>query len=164
MRVGGRSAEVDQVTLPSRLREGLGVGMSENMPGWTPRDPTRARELRNNATFAERLLWRYLQRNQTGAKFSRQMQVGKLYLDFLCRELKLVIECDGISHDRAPEKDVRRDAWLRGQGYTVLRFTNADVLGNVEGVVAAIKLEVERLRHEQAHPRPLPQAGGEKKE
>lgn len=141
------------------------------MPDWTPRDPTRARELRNNATPAERKLWECLRRRQLGVRFSRQMQIGKIYADFLCRELDLVIECDGISHDREPEKDARRDAWLRGEGYTVNRFTNADVLGNLEGVVAAIKLEIEKLRPGQARPQPLflrntfgsPQAGGESK-
>ena len=124
------------------------------MPDWTPRDPSRARELRDSATPAERALWQPLRRRQLGVRFSRQMQIGKIYADFLCRELDLIIECDGISHDREPERDHRRDAWLRGQGYTVLRFTNADVLGNLEGVISAIKLEIARLRDDRPTPGP----------
>ena len=120
------------------------------MPNWTPRDTGRARELRNNATPAERLLWQYLRKRRLGEKFSRQMQIGRVFPDFLCRELGLIVECDGISHDREPERDARRDAWLRGQGYTVLRFPNAAVLGNIEGVVRAVELEVERLREMDA--------------
>ncbi|MCL6250115.1 DUF559 domain-containing protein [Altererythrobacter sp. KTW20L] len=116
------------------------------MPDWTPRNTTRARGLRNAATPAERLLWQYLARNRVGAKFSRQMPVGPYYADFLCRELQLVVECDGISHDRDPAADARRDAAMRANGYHVLRFTNADVLGNVEGVVHMIAAEVARLR------------------
>lgn len=71
---------------------------------------------------------------------------GPFFADFLCRELGLVVELDGFSHDVAPERDVRRDAWMAEQGYTVLRFTNAEVLGNAVGVATAIRLEIERLR------------------
>ncbi|MEW4449241.1 endonuclease domain-containing protein [Qipengyuania sp. JC766] len=116
------------------------------MPAWKPRDTTRARALRNAATPAERLLWQHLARGQTGAKFSRQMPVGPYHADFLCRSLRLVVECDGISHDREPDRDARRDGWMRAEGYAVLRFTNAQVLGNVEGVVMAIRAEVARLQ------------------
>ncbi len=116
------------------------------MPDWTPRDTARARSLRREATPAERALWVFLARSQLGAKFSRQMPVGPWFADFLCRELALVVELDGHSHDVAPERDERRDAWMAAHGFAVLRFTNADVLGNVEGVVTAIRCEVERLR------------------
>jgi BirA family biotin operon repressor/biotin-[acetyl-CoA-carboxylase] ligase len=116
------------------------------MPTWNPRDTERARALRLAATPAEKLLWRYLSRSQTGAKFSRQMPVGPFYADFLCRELRLVIECDGISHDRDPQGDEIRDRWMQANGYRIMRFTNGDVLGNVEGVAQMIALEVLRLR------------------
>ena len=116
------------------------------MPDWKDRDTKRARDLRNAATPAERLLWQHLSRSRQGAKFSRQMPVGPFFADFLCRKLKLVVECDGISHDRSPQADARRDAWMRREGYTVLRFTNAEVLGNIEGVVATIRAEVARLQ------------------
>ena len=124
------------------------------MPDWKARDTARARSLRREATPAERALWVFLSRSQTGAKFSRQMPVGPWFADFLCRELLLVVELDGFSHDVAPERDARRDAWMATHGYTVLRFTNEDVHGNVEGVVSAIRQEVERLRglKGRAHP------------
>ena len=115
------------------------------MPEWTPRNTARARTLRREATPAERILWRHLSRGQLGAKFSRQMPVGPYYADFLCRALKLVVECDGFSHDTSPESDARREAWMAREGYAVLRFANAEVLGNTEGVVTAIRLEVERM-------------------
>jgi BirA family biotin operon repressor/biotin-[acetyl-CoA-carboxylase] ligase len=121
-------------------------------PQWKPRNTARARTLRNQATPAERALWEHLSRSQLGAKFSRQMPVGPFYADFLCRELKLVIELDGFSHEVAPERDRLRDRWMEANGYTVLRFTNAEVLGNVEGIVTAIRLAVEPLRASQAHP------------
>jgi very-short-patch-repair endonuclease len=132
--------------LPSRLREGLGVGQSGAMPNFRDRGTDRARELRNNATPAERRLWEYLRKRQLGVKFSRQLKVGSFYPDFLSRDLKLIVELDGHSHDVAPGRDVWRDGYLNEQGYRVLHFTNAEVMTNVEGVVAAIQLEVARLK------------------
>jgi len=111
-----------------------------------PRNTARARELRRAATPAERILWRYLSRSQLGVKFSRQMPVGPYFADFLCRELRLVIELDGYSHDLRPEHDAARDQWMREEGYRVLRFTNAQVLENVEGVVWVIGEEISGLR------------------
>src|SRR5690606_32683912 len=134
--------------LPSRLREGPGVGQSAPMPipTWKPRNTRRARALRNAATPAERALWCHISRSQLGTKFSRQMPVGPFYADFLCRELKLVIELDGFSHDLQPERDAARDRWFAREGYRVLRFRNEDALRNAEGVVWAIREEVCRLR------------------
>ena len=117
------------------------------MPEWKPRDTRRARELRNAATPAERRLWRWLARSQLGAKFSRQMPVGPFFADFLCRELRLVVELDGFSHDLRPERDAARDRWFVGRGYRVLRFANADVLRDPESVARAIQAEVARLAH-----------------
>jgi len=123
--------------LPSRLREGLGVG-PYNMPEWRVRDTQRARELRNQATPQERTLWRYLSASQLGHKFSRQMQIGPFFGDFVCCQARLVVELDGYSHDLSVATDARRDRFLTEQGFQVLRFTNEDVMTNVEGVVSAI--------------------------
>lgn len=105
-----------------------------------PRNTARAQALRNSATPAERLLWQHISRSQLGAKFSRQMPVGPYFADFLCRSHQLVVELDGVSHDREPARDEQRDRAMAAGGYRVLRFMNADVLGNVEGVVAAIRV------------------------
>ncbi len=112
-----------------------------------PRNTERARELRNAATPAERKLWRYLNRSQLGAKFSRQMPVGRYFADFLCREQKLIIELDGFSHDIAPERDVVRDREFQAAGYRVLHFSNEEVHSNVEGVITAIRLVLRGLAH-----------------
>ena len=68
------------------------------------------------------------------------MPVGPYFADFLCREYMLIIELDGFSHDVQPERDVHRDGYLTQAGYQVLHFGNSDVMGNVEGVIAAIRL------------------------
>ena len=109
------------------------------MPDWQPRNTARARDLRNHATPAERRLWAYLGNGRLdGHKFSRQMPLGPCFCDFLCRRQKLVIELDGDTHAATVPADERRDGFMREQGYAVLRFGNADVMGNIEGVVAVI--------------------------
>ena len=128
---------------PLPLAGGVGGGQVKSMPEWKPRNTTRARELRNTATPAERKLWEYLSRSQLGAKFSRQMPVGPWYADFLCRELHLIVELDGFSHDVQPEKDVRRDADLQARGHTVLHFRNEEVMEDAEAVARAIQLKIE---------------------
>ena len=75
------------------------------------------------------------------------MPVGPWYADFLCRELKLVIELDGYSHDVQPEKDVTRDADLKARGYAVLHYSNEDVMQDAEAVARAIQQEIDRLRN-----------------
>ena len=103
------------------------------------RNTARAKTLRNNATPAERILWQSLRNSRLGHKFSRQMPIGPYFADFLCRGSKLIVELDGASHDQTAEYDARRDTYCQSQGYQILRFSNADVMGNLEGVVLQIK-------------------------
>ncbi len=101
-----------------------------------PQDPTKrlpdrttkARELRANDTEAEYRLWGDLRNRQlNGYKFSRQIPIGVYIVDFVCREQRLVVELDGSQHAEN-ERDERRTEWLNGQGYSVLRFWNAEIL------------------------------------
>jgi BirA family biotin operon repressor/biotin-[acetyl-CoA-carboxylase] ligase len=108
------------------------------------RDTKRAKELRNGATPAERMLWRYLSGSKLGVKFSRQMPVGPFFADFLCRQRNLIVELDGFSHDVQPQRDIYRDRYLREAGYRILHFRNAEVLSNAEGVVMAIQAALGR--------------------
>jgi very-short-patch-repair endonuclease len=98
-----------------------------------------ARNLRQNPTPAERLLWSRLRRRQvSGFKFRRQHMVGSYICDFICAEARVIIELDGSQHlDRAPY-DAVRDRFLRSQGYRVLRFWNGDVLNQAESVMETI--------------------------
>ncbi|MEL6875662.1 MAG: DUF559 domain-containing protein, partial [Pseudomonadota bacterium] len=90
--------------------------------------------------------WKYLSKRQiAGFKFSRQMPVGPYFADFLCRELKLIIEIDGYSHDAQQSYDHGRTRDLEDHGYRVLRFANQDVMTNVEGVVREIELIVSNI-------------------
>ncbi len=115
------------------------------MPTFKPRNTERARTLRREATPVERALWRCLAGSALGAKFSRQMPVGPYFADFLCRELLIVVELDGFSHDARQEHDAARDRFMAQAGYRVLRFTNGDVRTNIEGVVRVIRMAVDDL-------------------
>jgi very-short-patch-repair endonuclease len=99
----------------------------------------RARKLRSNLTDAEKYLWRHLRFRQiSGHKFRRQRPVGPYIVDFVCLEKKLVVEVDGGQHAENQALDVRRDTWLRSQGYEVLRFWNDEVLTKIDGVKEVI--------------------------
>ena len=100
-----------------------------------------AKRLRKSMTRAETLLWRQLKAHRlNGLGFRRQVPMGAYIADFASHAYRLVIEVDGESHDFVSQQlaDARRDAWFVSRGYRVLRFTNDDVLKNLEGVVLAI--------------------------
>jgi len=112
-----------------------------------PRMTDRARTLRRDATFPERLLWRYLRDRQVSqTKFRRQEVVGPYVTDFLCEEHKLVVELDGHSHDTTAVEDSERELFLTAQGFRVIRFMNDDVLRNIRGVVQSIADAIEAIR------------------
>jgi very-short-patch-repair endonuclease len=108
--------------------------------GLTP----RAQSLRRNPTPAEKKLWYEFLRDLP-EKFTRQKPLGQYVADFYCARHHLVIELDGDSHytNEAQRYDKARTAALEAQGIWVIRFANADVLQNFEGVcrevMAALK-------------------------
>jgi len=73
-----------------------------------------------------------------GVRFNRQFPIGPFICDFVSRGARLVIEVDGGQHAVQAEADAKRTAYLRKQGYRVIRFWNHDVLENTDGVVEAI--------------------------
>jgi very-short-patch-repair endonuclease len=97
-----------------------------------------SRKLRTNMTDAERRLWSVVRNRQLdGYKFRRQHPIGAFVADFACIERRLILELDGGQHSGSAY-DVRRTAWLEGQGWLVIRFWNNDVLTETEGVLEAI--------------------------
>jgi very-short-patch-repair endonuclease len=92
-------------------------------------------------TAAEQRLWYHLRAHRfMGLKFKRQKPMGRYVIDFVCVERKLVIELDGGQHAENIEYDHERDAWLRSEGYTVLRFWNNQLMENMDGVLEQIRL------------------------
>jgi very-short-patch-repair endonuclease len=126
----------------------------------------QARSLRKTMTEAEKSLWFHLRdRRLLGTKFRRQYARGPYIADFACVELKIVIELDGSQHMTQESYDKRRDAFMKQQGFTILRFWNNDVLSKTDNVVEAIVNEINATFADEAspHPRPSPVNGrGEK--
>jgi very-short-patch-repair endonuclease len=136
------------------------IDLPEGPPTFRPRATRLAKKLRNNATDVERKLWQHLRSRQSnGFKFSRQMPIAGYVCDFLCRSARLVIELDGGQHDLQTEKDEARTRRIEAEGYRVIRFWNNEVNEALEGVL--IRIGEALAESAEAHPQPLPQAGGE---
>ena len=92
-------------------------------------------------TDAERLLWEHIRAKQLSVKFNRQHIIGDYIVDFVCIEKRLVIEVDGGYHSEYEqiEKDEFRTQRLGDWGFTVIRFKNEDILGNISDVLNIIK-------------------------
>jgi len=116
-----------------------------------------ASRMRAQPTDAERVLWQRLRHDisLTGSHFWRQALVGQFIVDFASRRAKLVIELDGGQHDWQQASDALRTRQNEAAGYSILRFWNNDVLGNLEGVLSEIQ------RALPPTPDPSPQGGGE---
>ncbi len=99
----------------------------------------RARELRNDMTPAETVLWQELRANKLGVHFRRQQIIAGFIVDFYCHKAALVVEVDGDIHDLQQEEDARREKALNDIGLRIVRFRNKEVLGNLSVVVNKIK-------------------------
>ena len=102
-----------------------------------------ARSLRKRETSSEEKLWLALRNRQLdGWKFKRQAPRGPFITDFYCAEAQLVIEVDGSQHQESRNqiRDAERSRFLESEGLRVLRFTNSDILDNIEGVLEEIYL------------------------
>lgn len=107
----------------------------------------RRKELRNNQTRAEKVLWEKIRRRQLkGYKFRRQHGIGEYIVDFYCSKLKLVIEVDGGYHEEAgrQEYDEKRDSYLSSLGLKVIRIKNDEVLDNCKEVIEDLKVRLKK--------------------
>jgi len=102
-----------------------------------------ASTLRKNGTLAEVLLWQQLKKRQIeGYRFIRQKPIGRYIVDFFCKELSLVIEIDGSSHDIRGEEDRKRQKELEDMGFIIIRVSEKDVRYNIESAVEEIRQKV----------------------
>jgi very-short-patch-repair endonuclease len=101
-----------------------------------------ARTLRKSMTPQEIILWLHLRRYAArGWRFRRQAPEAGYFLDFVCRDAMLIVECDGAHHGAEEAQrahDAARDAVLRKRGFSVLRFWNSEIDANLEGVLRRI--------------------------
>ena len=115
------------------------------------RSTTRSKNLRQNQTDAEEVIWHRLKAKRLlGLKFRRQFPIGPYFADFICIEKKLIIEIDGGQHCESATDKVRTD-FLNKEGFEVIRFWNNDVLQNIEGAVSSLSLTLSRKRERESH-------------
>ena len=99
----------------------------------------RAKELRQNMTPAEALLWQELRTNKlAGWHFRRQQVIDGFIVDFYCHAASLIVEIDGGVHETQKEQDAERDAHLISRGFRILRVTNDEVNKDLQGVLQKI--------------------------
>jgi very-short-patch-repair endonuclease len=92
-------------------------------------------------TEAEAVLWNQLRRLHMHCRFHRQQPIGPFIVDFVCKRHRLIVEIDGSQHFES-RYDAARTRWLEDAGYTVIRFWNNEVLGNLEMVTATIAAHI----------------------
>ena len=121
-----------------------------------------ARQHRNHSTKAEIRLWCELFRNKQmlSFQFLRQRPIDKYIAAFFCKELKLIVETDGISHrfEEADIKDAMKTKDLEELGYTVLRFSDNEVMNNIGNVRRTIEKWIFENHSDKVHPPVPPQA------
>ncbi len=108
----------------------------------------RAKEMRKNPTPAEKKLWEALRRRKLDFRFRRQHPIADYIVDFVCLEKELIIEVDGDIHKHQMDKDAERQLLLeQKKGYSMLRFTNDEVLNNIDDVLSQIEMKFDSLSH-----------------
>ncbi len=110
-----------------------------------------AEVLRKNMTKAEEIVWERLCKNKLGVRIRRQHPIYKYIADYYCHELKLVIEIDGEIHlsKENKESDISRDITLNEFGIQIIRFTNDQVINNLDHIIDEIKKKIEELKQKQ---------------
>ena len=114
-----------------------------------------ARDQRKEPTRAESLFWQAVRnRRFRSLKFKRQLAIGPYIADFCCFEQRLIVELDGEPHDEIAQRlhDLRRDQFLRGEGYRVIRFTNDQVLTGLELVLRQLEERLALAWHPSSDP------------
>ncbi|MBK9730307.1 MAG: DUF559 domain-containing protein [Chitinophagaceae bacterium] len=103
--------------------------------------------LRKHLTKGERILWHEILQNKKmkGYRFLRQRPIENYIVDFFCKELLLIIELDGYSHDYKVKEDERRDSKLRSLGFTILRIPDQVLFDNIENVVRIIEIAIAKI-------------------
>jgi very-short-patch-repair endonuclease len=101
----------------------------------------RAKELREEMTEAEKILWNLLRRNGLhGLHFRRQQIIEGYIVDFYCHATNIIVEVDGEVHDFQVAEDKYRDQALKEKGFKVIRFKNEEIHNNVQEVLAKIAI------------------------
>ena len=114
---------------------------------YNPKLKALAAQLRSRGTKSEILLWNQLKGGQlNGLRFIRQKPIGDFIVDFYCKEVGLVIELDGLSHqcNEVMDLDERKQSYLESIGLKVIRFEDEDVIRDIRNVMITLSLSLVR--------------------
>jgi very-short-patch-repair endonuclease len=128
-----------------------------NNCGYNKKLQPLAAKLRKSMTKAEACLWKYVLKGKQlkGYQFRRQRPTLHYIADFLCKDLMLIIEIDGITHDdeETVVKDRQRENGLKAAGFKIVRFTDEEVLKNLAGVTDHLELLIDKIETSTPNPR-----------
>lgn len=140
--VGGGEGAGSRAGRRERVAETAGLGAKVADIGSTMLD-ARVKFLRQNQTRPEYRLWLQLRGKRIcGRRFRRQFRLDRYIVDFVCLSVRLVVEVDGPSHDLTADQDAIRTRRLEAQGFRVIRFSNEDVMHDLDSVVRTIEAAI----------------------
>lgn len=106
----------------------------------------KARALRKSGNLSEVLLWQQIKNKKLlGLDFDRQKIIDNYIVDFFCRNLGLIIEIDGSSHDFKEDYDIKRSSYLKGLGLTAIHILDLDVKKNLDGVLISLENRINEV-------------------
>ncbi len=104
-----------------------------------------ARQLRQNSTLAEIILWKYIKGKKYVYEFHRQVPIKEYIVDFFCHELLLAVEVDGYTHDYQFDEDQQRQSELEQEGIIFIRFNDKDIKQNINDVLRMLEFKISEI-------------------
>ena len=123
--------------------------MNSKIIPYNPKLREFAKQLRNNSTLSEVLLWKQIKGKALGVEFKRQVPMLEYIVDFYCQEIGLAIEVDGNIHDFRYLEDAQRQQEIEKYGVIFIRFSNEEIKNNMFSVILSLKSKIEELKAER---------------
>ena len=123
--------------------------MNSKIIPYNPKLREFARQLRNNSTLSEVLLWKQIKGKALGVEFKRQVPMLEYIVDFYCQEIGLAIEVDGNIHDFRYLEDAQRQQEIEKYGVIFIRFSNEEIKNNMFSVILSLESKIEELKAEK---------------
>ena len=123
--------------------------MNSKIIPYNPKLREFAKQLRNNSTLSEVLLWKQIKGKALGVEFKRQVPMLEYIVDFYCQEIGLAIEVDGNIHDFRSLEDAQRQQEIEKYGVIFIRFSNEEIKNNMFSVILSLESKIEELKAEK---------------
>nr|WP_314603627.1 DUF559 domain-containing protein [uncultured Capnocytophaga sp.] len=123
--------------------------MNSKIIPYNPKLREFAKQLRNNSTLSEVLLWKQIKGKALGVEFKRQVPMLEYIVDFYCQEIGLAIEVDGNIHDFRYLEDAQRQQEIEKYGVIFIRFSNEEIKNNMFSVILSLESKIEELKAEK---------------